>query len=177
MPENTQKEKEEHLHFACIVPSPRLKLLIAKRELPGSKEFPLPGEKGGCSASPAFCGSLHKEGPTLDSPHPEARKVEMNRRQLRTGKGQWQPVRATWWEWPQFPGAYSAGDPNSFCSWRNQRSAQPSWRPCRFHHWCFLPISLSFADANSLNTSLLPPPYPLAFTGAQDPLTSQPWPL
>lgn len=94
MPENTQKEKEEQLHFACIVPSPRQKLLIAKRELPGSKEFPLPGEKGGCSASPAFCGHCTKKDPLWIHPtqRPEKlRWIEDNLEQEKGSGNQYEP--------------------------------------------------------------------------------------
>ena len=50
-----------------------------------------------------------------------------------------------------------------------QQPRTPPHATCRLPHGCFLPTGFTFADASSLSISLLPPPYPPAPPGAQDP--------
>lgn len=70
IPENNlTNRKEEQLHFASIIPAPRMILLNIKRELPVQKEFSLRKEESGVSyqLSQTF-GAPHK-GPASVSLH------------------------------------------------------------------------------------------------------------
>ena len=55
-----KKRKEEQLHFACIIPSPKLALLISKKKVLNKKNSPLlkKGEQGKKPTSPAFSGAI-----------------------------------------------------------------------------------------------------------------------
>lgn len=73
------RRKGSQFHFVCIIPSPRLALLSAKRELPSMKEFPTPG-KGEWGVQPASPASLGNEQKTHSmSPPPETSEAERYR--------------------------------------------------------------------------------------------------
>lgn len=72
------RREGRQLHFACSIPSLEPGLLGAKKELPGQKEFVLPGkEKQGEQASSQPLGALH-EDLTLVSPY-QTNKTKMCR--------------------------------------------------------------------------------------------------
>lgn len=76
---NLTNRKEELLHFASIIPAPRIILLNIKREFSVQKEFSLRKEESGVSyqLSQTF-GAPHK-GPTSVSLHSGIGKAEMYR--------------------------------------------------------------------------------------------------
>lgn len=74
-----RKRVESQFHCAYNSPFPRPVLLSAKRELPGSKEFPSPIKGSGVSNHlPQPLRALHKR-PTPVSPHPEMNNAETSR--------------------------------------------------------------------------------------------------